>query len=155
MVQHTCTSCYQTCKIISTCAGKRWLLTCIQHTRRPICVQHTKHYSRASYHRATHELLLACSVWKIARMQCMKNCSRAVHEIWLACIPFRVTCVFWLELRWKLKNTRVFTACKCQLRHELYCMQFLFTWSSITTCVINIVFVIVLSVLLTCLKSYY
>ena len=76
---------YQMCKIISACAGKRWLLTCIQHIRTLIHVQHTKCYSCASYHRAVHELLVACSAWKLVRMQYMKFDSLAVHFVPHAC----------------------------------------------------------------------
>ena len=41
------------------------------------------------------------------------------------CSPFRETCVFWLGTWQKLKNTRVFTSCECQLRFELYCSCYL------------------------------
>ena len=67
-------------------------MTCVQHTRRVTRVQHVKSYSRAA-----HEY---------------HSC--AVHEILHVCGPLCVT-------RQKLKNTRVFSAHKCQLRNELYC----------------------------------
>ena len=79
------TLCYQMCKIISACAGKRWLLTCIQHSRRLIRVQHTKHHSRASYHHALHKLLLSCSARKMAHVQYTKFDSRATHFVSHAC----------------------------------------------------------------------
>ena len=87
---YTCTLYYQTCKIISACAGKRWLLTCIQHTRRLIRVQHTKHYLHASYHCAAHKLLLACSARKIAHVQYTKFDLHAAHFVSHACL-IRVT----------------------------------------------------------------
>ena len=85
-------------------SGKRWLLTCIEHTRRLTHMQHTKHYLRASYYRTAHKLLLACSTQKIACMKYTKDDSRAAH--------FVSTRVFWLESQ-KLKNTCMFTAREC------------------------------------------
>ena len=80
-----CALCYQTCKIISACAVNRWLLTCIQHTRRLIRVQHTKHYSHAPYHHAAHELLLVCNTQKITCVQYTKFDSLATHFVSHAC----------------------------------------------------------------------
>ena len=48
---------------------KRWLLICMQHTRRLTSVQHTKHYSLASNYCAAHKLLLACCTLKLAHVQ--------------------------------------------------------------------------------------
>ena len=45
-----------------------------------------------------------------------------ITKSWLTCSPFRVIGMFWLESQQKLKNTHVFTAHKCQLWCELYCM---------------------------------
>ena len=66
-------------------SDKRWLLTCMQHTRRLTHVQHMKHYSRASYYHAAHELLLACSAPKIAHVQYVKVDLNAAHFVSHVC----------------------------------------------------------------------
>ena len=65
--------------------GKRWLLICMQHTCRLSRVQHTKHYLRASYYRAAHKVLLACSAWNIARVQYTEVHPHAAHFVSHAC----------------------------------------------------------------------
>ena len=82
---------------------------------------HKKTDSRAAHKAILECFLISCITRIVTRVQCTNNSSQAVHKSWLTCSPFRVTRVFWLETQQKLKNTRVFTACKCQLRHDLYC----------------------------------
>ena len=81
---------------------------------------HKKTDSHAAHKALLTCFLPSCSTWIITHMQRTKNSLCAVHEIWLVCILFRVTRLFWLESRQKLKNTCVFTARECQLIHELY-----------------------------------
>ena len=84
---------------------------------------------------AAHKRSDSCNTWSIPHVVLTivhhtnnnlcavhENSSCAVHESWLACSPFRVTRVFWLETWQKLKNPRMFSARKCQLRCELYCI---------------------------------
>ena len=67
--------------------GKRCLLTCMQHIRRltRVLLQHTKHYSHASYYHAAHKILLACSARNIAHIQFTKGYSCATHFVSHAC----------------------------------------------------------------------
>ena len=48
-------------------------------------MQHIKHYSYASYYRAAHEVLLACSAQNIAHIQYMKVDLHAAHFMSHAC----------------------------------------------------------------------
>ena len=93
-------------------SGKGWQLTplsCVQHTRRLIRVQHTKYYLHASYNRAAHE-----------------DGSRAVHEIELACSTRKITLVYHVSLvrvtRQKYKTTRVLLHASVNL--EMSCIVF-------------------------------
>ena len=70
-------------------SGKRWKLTCMEHTRRLLRMQHRKHYSRASYYYASHEKLLVCSARKIVCAQHTKVDSRAAHFVSHVCFDSR------------------------------------------------------------------
>ena len=75
-------------------SGKRWQLTCVQHTRRLTGVQHMKYYSCASYNCAAH-----------------KDGSGVAHEIELACSAQKLTLVSQVSsvrvTRQKYKNTHM------------------------------------------------
>ena len=103
---------------ITFCWGHFSLYALILLWQRTAVNLHVAH-KKTDWH-AAHEALLACFL-----LSCItnnysytahKNSSCAVHESLLACSPFRITLVFWLETRQKLKNTRVFTAHECKLR---------------------------------------
>ena len=79
-------------------------MTRVQHTKRVTRVQHRKSDSCAvSPLSCSTQILLACSAQNIARVRPI-----ASHMSY--------TCV----TQQKLKNTHVFSICKCQLRNELY-----------------------------------
>ena len=95
-------------------SGKGWQLTCVQHTRRLIRLQHTKYYSRASCNRAAHE-----------------DGSRAAHEIELACSTRKITLVSHASsvrvTRQKYKNT-------CVLPHASVNLEMSCTVEQLQTC---------------------
>ena len=73
------------------------------------------------YSRFTHvHLPLISDYSKIICVQCTKIARLQYTKVDLRAAHF-VTCVLWLKSRQKLKNTRMFTTCGCQLRCELYC----------------------------------
>ena len=86
----------------------RWLFTCMQHIRRLTRVQHTKHYSRASYYHA-HKVLLVCSAQNIVHMQYTKVDSHAAHFVSQACFD-------WVTRQ----NWRTHMCSSRQLRRQLY-----------------------------------
>ena len=96
-------------------------MTCVQHTRILMRVQHTKSYLHAKKVWFMC-FLLVCGTQCIAHMQHTKYTSHALHKFYSQATHFvSHACVDWVA-RHKLKTTCVLGACECQLRCELYRM---------------------------------
>ena len=89
-------------------------VTCMQYTRRLTHVKHTKHYSRASYYRAAHKLLLVCSARKIAHAKYTKVDSCAAHFVSHTCFDSSHA------KYWRMHACSLHAS--VNLRHELYCI---------------------------------